>query len=204
MIENLTELMSERAGDNSERSDAAFIEEQLNNIGYWAKPFEVEAFDFSSKTWRLRMLIAGVLEITRSKTREQYMKSVLSHIRLPSHGMSDFLIDGIGAARPAKRHRALVELVYQEVHAAAFLAEGLAWPPTFSQFSTIKGLCDCDLTTRPSEVAYFIATVFKYDRTFADEEGYQYADINISLERLIGDNFTGDATSRHLRPRRLG
>jgi site-specific DNA-cytosine methylase len=204
ILENLQELMQEThwhdAAKTIDRSDAAYMMELLENEQYWAKAFEVEAYDYSSKTWRVRMLLACVSEPVRSKTREQYMHSVLRMIKLPPHSIKEFLIDG-GLDRDPKTKRFKDEMEYQEIHAIAYLANKLPWPPTNSQMMVSHGLDKAVPTTsqRPLEVAFFISSVFPYDAAKADSDGYQYCDINLSLERLTGANFDVDPWRPHLR-----
>ena len=163
-------------------SDAKFVEESIESEGYWIKGFVVEAYDHSSKAVRKRLKWACVEEQVRSRTREQYMKTVLVSLKLPPHPLTDFLFCNL--ARTKKKHRYMEDTTFQQVHAQFFLRAGLDWQPSYKDISSCGGLADCDLPQRPLESMYYCDKVFPFDKNHCDSGGFQYVDGNISLERL--------------------
>jgi hypothetical protein len=187
IIENLKELLVKV--DGFDKSDAEYIEGDLLLLGYWCKGFEVFAEDYSSKTSRGRTLFGCVLETTRSRTRERYVENTLRILKLPPHSIEEFLCDKSHLLRCRKKQRNLMDPVYQDVHAQYFMRQNLQWPPPRSAIENCAGLGDyiTFINPRPMEVSYYCAKVFPYDKALSDASGYQYMDINMSLERQTGD-----------------
>ena len=82
-IEHLKELNIAKNKDNkNDATDLEYVIRMIEAEGYWIKEFTVEAYDYSSKTMRKRLLFGCVLEETRSRSREAYMRNVLNAIKL--------------------------------------------------------------------------------------------------------------------------
>ena len=187
ILENTKDLGAVIA--NGDKSDLKYIEETLEAEGYWAKGFELEAYDYSSKTWRCRLVIAAVLEERRSETREAHIRNTLRHLKLPPHPITDFLIDNIEAMRRMKKKRFIVDSVYQEVHASFYAERKFTWPPSRAALAEMSGLLDqSSATQRIQEVVYYIGKAFAFKFEQADRDGFQYCDVNRSLEWLTGND----------------
>jgi site-specific DNA-cytosine methylase len=185
VLENTKDLAS--TGGSSDICDMDYIIAKLEGIGYWCKGFEIEAYDYSSKTWRCRLYLGAVLEERRSLTREAHMKNTLRCLRLTPHPMEVFLITDIELKRRMKKKRFILETTYQEVHALLYEARGLQWPPSRAALATLKGLVDQpNATQRMTEAVYYIGKVFAYTLDKSDVDGFQYVDVNRSLEWLTG------------------
>jgi hypothetical protein len=78
------------------------------------------------------------------------------------------------------------------VHDSYYLARGLRWPPNLEDISSCEGLSDQRLTQRQLEVVFYCTSIFPYSADKADADGFQFLDVNRSLERLTGE---GGATS---------
>ena len=109
IIEHLKDLdvVNEKDAD----SDKQYVIAMMNEINYWIQAFQVDAYDFSSKTVRVRYLFGCVAEERRSKTRHAYMASILRTISLPSHSSKEFLMDDLEKIRHAKRTKTTHEAI---------------------------------------------------------------------------------------------
>ena len=83
-IEHLKELNIAKNKDNNKNdaTDLEYVIRMIEAEGYWIKEFTMEACGYSSKTMRKRLLFGCVLEETRSRSREAYMRNVLNAIKL--------------------------------------------------------------------------------------------------------------------------
>jgi hypothetical protein len=194
VIENLKELMLK--GGGLAKTDDETIIHELEAIGYWAKGFTVEAGDYSSKTARARRLYGCVLEKIRLTTREAYMRNVLRILTLPPHSAWDFVMDELGKARRSKKPRIYNDPLYQDSHAYLFMKKKIPWPPSIEQIKEHKDLDLWHLSQRALEDAYFCAKGFPWKKEEADADGCQYLDLNVGLDRHVGDGDHNPWTSR--------
>ena len=191
ILENVVAL--QQTDGPEQQSDSNYIIEVLQELGYAAGVYEVEASDYGSRCRRKRFyFVASLLRVPGSPSVQEFLTTIAGtpsplgweNYLLPHPTMSDVLPPAPDP-RPAAKQRAQERTPrYEDEHMNMYYSFGLNWPPLDSDINSIfKQSCAGPLSQRAREVVYFCHVVFSGPAHL--QPGVpDFLDANTSMQRL--------------------
>jgi site-specific DNA-cytosine methylase len=166
VLENVEGLAEGDKGSDEDTSDASFVVNKLEEIGYAAAYFAVNAADYGSPQLRARLYFIGFYGKDQ-RQKLDIVRGILSEVKLPkcSVDVSKFLLDGEELRNlqedcllHAKHHagNAKKDCNYETEHGDIFLQQGWPWPLPDAVFEKECGNGMTYLPQRAKEVIYIL------------------------------------------------
>jgi site-specific DNA-cytosine methylase len=212
VLENVLALLEKASPEVA--SDAEFIIQDLQALGYYVKLFRVECENYGSRAVRARVYFIGWLVNrdcdlstqpallkkldTETKIADSIWQCIV--IRPLPHEMFlilepadvlkavDLTIDPASKSKHGKK-----DPQWEGEHCAAFRTQGIPWPPQFDSVAVLSDWANSGTyfsitglnSERRSELLYFVHKTFPYIGS-----GVEYVDVNSSLGRAVGNDVT--------------
>lgn len=190
MLENRPFKDSDADGPDVE-TDIDFVVTTLEADGtYKTLVRNVEAADYGSISHRKRSYLSG-FSGENAQRKIDFANDLLPDIKIPALSPWMFIPDDPSLLHflSAKGDEAANqdEMLYRDIHLEAYQQYGIAYPASFDDMPVAFTDALVGLNTRAIEIVYFLEKTRPYPSTHNTP---QFCDINMSLEFLVGHDFT--------------